>query len=181
MRKFYLLLILLISIAMGAFGMWFMVNPALSLRAVTLTIGVLLMFHGIVEIVSFIRERKVWNISFLFLLNGLLSLGIGGFALVSPSTAETTFIILFAVWLLISAVLQMITAFSIRNTKGWIYLLMLSVIVFIFALLSFFSKLPVAITVSMTIGIFFILQGLSMFFVFLFARRLSKVSTSYMD
>lgn len=118
MRKFYSISIFLISLALVAFGVWIVFNPTVSLRVFTLSIGILLIIHGIVEMISFIEQRKIWNISFIFLVNGLLSFVVGGITLFVPDLAEQTFVYIFAIWLLLSSLIQMYAAFSLRDVRG---------------------------------------------------------------
>lgn len=177
MRKFYSFSLLTFGLAMVAFGVFVMMNPELSLRVFTLFIGSLLGLYGIVEIVAFVEQRKVWNISFLFLLNGLLALGVSIFTFARPELAEMTYVFVFGIWVLVSAIFQMIAALSLRRIPGWGALLAIGLVLFIFALVILLSKMAAAITVSVTFGIYFIAQGMALFFAWMLLRRFRTASS----
>lgn len=180
MRKFYSISIFLISLALVAFGVWIVFNPTVSLRVFTLSIGILLLIHGVVEMISFVEQRKIWNISFIFLVNGLLSLVVGGITLFVPDLAEQTFVYIFAIWLLLSSLIQMYAAFSLRDVRGWGWLFAVGVIIFVFAIASLLSKMTVAFVVSLSFGLYFIVQGIGLFVIWLLLRRVTR-RTIYRD
>lgn len=79
MKNIFKYLLLISAILMMAMGFWFIFNPTASLKTTTILIGLLLGGNGLVEIFSFLQERKVWNISKWILFDGFASLIAGIF------------------------------------------------------------------------------------------------------
>src|SRR5699024_11623819 len=77
MKKIYLIAIFLLGISMSILVFFILFNPDVSLTSVTLFIGVLLLLNGVNEIISYVKQSKVWNISLWHLIEGIFSLIIG--------------------------------------------------------------------------------------------------------
>jgi len=172
MRSFYNISIFILAVLLGVFGGWIIFNPEISLRAMTLTLGFIFIFHGVVEVFSFIRERTVWNISFFYLFSGLISLGLGIFTFWQVEFAETTFVLVISIWIFATAILQIAAAISLRDFRGWGYLLTIGLVLFIFAIISFMSKEFFATGLSVLIGSYFIVQAIAIFLFAIFLYRM---------
>src|SRR5699024_4583143 len=70
----YLIAIFLLGISMSILGFFILFNPDVSLTSVTLFIGLLLLLNGVNEIISYVKQSKVWNISLWHLIEGIFSL-----------------------------------------------------------------------------------------------------------
>src|SRR5690625_5194909 len=68
MKKIYLIAIFLLGISMSILGFFILFNPDVSLTSVTLFIGLLLLLNGVNEIISYVKQSKVWNISLWHLI-----------------------------------------------------------------------------------------------------------------
>src|SRR5699024_1264193 len=77
MKKIFLLAIFLLGISMRFLSFFILFNPDVSLTSVTLFIGLLLLLNGVNEIISYVKQSKVWNISLWHLIEGIFSLIIG--------------------------------------------------------------------------------------------------------
>ncbi|HCA3968219.1 TPA: HdeD family acid-resistance protein, partial [Listeria monocytogenes] len=114
MRKLYTYFVLILGVAMIGLGIYLMFNPSTSLQALTIFIGIILVLNGINEVISYFGEHKYWSISKWIMLDGILSILIGGFAIFESNMAERVFIIIFAIWILASAILRILTAFAVK-------------------------------------------------------------------
>ncbi|CCO10161.2 putative membrane protein [Carnobacterium maltaromaticum LMA28] len=167
MKNIFKYLLLISAILMMAMGFWFIFNPTASLKTTTILIGLLLGGNGLVEIFSFLQERKVWNISKWILFDGFASLIAGIFILFNPGIAQSTLIIAFAIWVLFSGVMRLLTAISIKDFPGWTWLLTLGIIAILFAIFSFFTPILVGIVLGFILGFFFIIQGFNILMIYL--------------
>lgn len=161
MKKFYAFSLMILGGLLIVFGGALMLNPDMSLRALTVTIAILLILNGLNEIIIYFQARKFWRITKWSLIEGILALGIGIFTIMSPNIAERVFIIIFAFWILVSAFLHMTVAFVVRPISGWFLLLLLGAITATLAIASFFTTTIAAITVAVMLGLFFISLGLT--------------------
>ncbi|HEM2281107.1 TPA: HdeD family acid-resistance protein, partial [Listeria monocytogenes] len=156
MRKLYTYFVLILGVAMIGLGIYLMFNPSTSLQALTIFIGIILVLNGINEVISYFGEQKYWSISKWIMFDGILSILIGGFAIFESNMAERVFIIIFAIWILASAILRILTAFAVKGLPGWTVLLIMGIIGLIIAVISLFTNMLVAIAVGIILGIFFI-------------------------
>src|SRR5699024_11409489 len=76
-KKIYLIAIFLLGISMSILCFFILFIPDVSLTSVTLFIGLLLLLNGVNEIISYVKQSKVWNISLWHLIEGIFSLIIG--------------------------------------------------------------------------------------------------------
>lgn len=125
MRKLYTYFVLVLGIAMIGLGIYLMFNPSTSLQALTIFIGIILVLNGLNEVISYFGESKYWSISKWIMLDGILSILVGGFAIFESNMAERLFIIIFAIWILASAILRILTAFAVKGFPGWTLLLLM--------------------------------------------------------
>ncbi|MBC2253333.1 HdeD family acid-resistance protein [Listeria welshimeri] len=159
MRKLYTYFVLVLGIAMIGLGIYLMFNPSTSLQALTIFIGIILVLNGLNEVISYFGESKYWSISKWIMLDGILSILVGGFAIFELNMAERLFIIIFAIWILASAILRILTAFAVKGFPGWALLLLMGILGLIIAIISLFTNTLVAIAIGIILGLFFILQG----------------------
>src|SRR5699024_11273035 len=111
----YLIAIFLLGISMSILGFFILFNPDVSLTSVTLFIGLLLLLNGVNEIISYVKQSKVWNISLWHLIEGIFSLIIGITAFFYTDVAQQVFVFIFAFWILLSGILFI---FFCRCVKG---------------------------------------------------------------
>ncbi|EIB7706938.1 HdeD family acid-resistance protein [Listeria monocytogenes] len=161
MRKLYTYFVLILGVAMIGLGIYLMFNPSTSLQALTIFIGIILVLNGINEVISYFGERKYWGISKWIMLDGILSILVGGFAIFDSNMADRVFIIIFAIWILASAILRILTAFAVKGFPGWTLLLIMGIIGLIIAVISLFTNTLVAIAIGIILGLFFIFQGIT--------------------
>lgn len=172
MKKTYLFSILLLGLAMTILGFFILFNPSTSLMTATLIIGSLLILNGVNEIIGYFQQARVWNISYWHLIEGIFSLVIGVTTFFYTDIAQQLFVFIFAIWILLSAVSHIFISRTLKGLPGANLLLGLGVIMFVFAILSFFTQLIAAITLSIIIGLFFIAQGLIWIALWLVIRKL---------
>ncbi|MBC1891635.1 HdeD family acid-resistance protein [Listeria booriae] len=174
MRKFYLYFILVMAIVMIGLGLYFVFNPGTSLAAFTFVIGIVLLLNGLNEIISYFKGRKVLKISNWILLDGAISLIAGLFILINNNIGEKFIVLIFVIWVLASAILNIMMAFSVKGSKGWIFVLIIGIIGAIIAIISLFSSAIVAVTVGLILGGFFIFQGIACLLLFNGIRKQMK-------
>src|SRR5699024_11386180 len=103
MKKIYLFAVFFLGISMSILGFFILFNPDVSLTSVTLVIGLLLLLNGVNEIISYVKQSKVWNISLWHLIEGVLSLIIGRTAFFYTDVAQKVLVFCFSFWLFLSA------------------------------------------------------------------------------
>ncbi|EUJ30186.1 hypothetical protein PCORN_08777 [Listeria cornellensis FSL F6-0969] len=82
--------------------------------------------------------------------------------------------LIFVIWVLASAILNIIMAFSVKGSKGWIFIMVIGIIGALIAIISLFSSAIVAVTVALILGAFFIFQGIACLLLFNGIRKQMK-------
>ena len=114
-------LVLLRGVLGILFGLAAFVWPGLTLLTLIVMFGVYAIFDGIVAIVSGLSHTKDSPRWWVFLLEGLISVGAGVVALLFPGLATLVLIYMIASWAIITGVLEIIAAIRLRNeiTNEW--------------------------------------------------------------
>lgn len=173
MKKIYLIAIFLLGISMSILGFFILFNPDVSLTSVTLFIGLLLLLNGVNEIISYVKQSKVWNISLWHLIEGIFSLIIGLTAFFYTDVAQQVFVFIFAFWILLSGLSHIFISRTVKGMPGEKLIFVLGIVMLILAIISLFTQFIAAITVAIVIGVFFIAQGFIWISLGLVFRKLS--------
>jgi uncharacterized membrane protein HdeD (DUF308 family) len=107
--------LLLRGIIAVIFGIFALTHPALSLQSLALVFGVYALADGVGGIVTAVtgrNERKQW---LLLLVWSLVSAGVGLVTLLAPGITTVVLLFCIAMWMIVTGVLEIITALSIRK------------------------------------------------------------------
>ncbi|MDY0266074.1 MAG: DUF308 domain-containing protein [Methanimicrococcus sp.] len=169
--------LLLSGLLMTLLGIVVIFTPYESLVALTLILGLLLLFSGLSEILIFIDqgkdERSGW-----WLAGGILSLIIGIWILFGRgSDALLAFIpTVFAVWVLFSGILRVVGSLSLRSygVKYWWLSTILGLLYSIAGFALLFMPLLSSMLVVYTIAISLILYGITNVVIYWNLRKIVK-------
>lgn len=162
---------LAVGIIMVSFGLWLIFNPRTTLSIVVVLMGIVLLLNGISEIISYVSERKKWSISVWYLFDGLLSTTFGLLVLFNGQVGKNFLILLFAIWILASAIFRILLAFSVKSVSNWFIILIVGVLGLIVGIVSLFNSIFVSVALAVVLGGFFIFQGVTCIFISSFLRR----------
>jgi uncharacterized membrane protein HdeD (DUF308 family) len=107
--------LLLRGIIAVIFGIFALTHPALSLQSLALVFGVYALADGVGGIVTAVtgrNERKQW---LLLLVWSLVSAGVGLVTLLAPGITTVVLLFCIAMWMIVTGILEIITALSIRK------------------------------------------------------------------
>ena len=110
------------------FGIIAIVYPAVTILALVLLFAAFALLDGglsIAEAVYRMRRHERWGLP---LLNGLVGIAVGTAAVLWPGLTAIAFVVLVAVWALLSGVLLVMTAWRIRRSKGGDWLLLAGIL-----------------------------------------------------
>ena len=119
-------------------------RPVVALAAISLFLGLSMLFSGIVDIVIFARGRDRMVGSVWFLVDGILTALLSLFVLFDQAFTALSLPFIFGMWLLFSGVSKFVNSFDLRRlgVRGWGWFTALGVLL---AFGGFFSFLdPVA-------------------------------------
>jgi uncharacterized membrane protein HdeD (DUF308 family) len=97
------------------FGVAALVWPRLALEMLVLLFGAFALVDGIVGVVVAVLSRNLFDLWWVWLLEGLAGIGIGAATFVWPTLTERVLLYLIAAWAIITGVLEVIAAIEFRK------------------------------------------------------------------
>src|SRR6478735_5629923 len=106
--------LLLRGLAAIIFGVLTLARPGITLTALVLLFGVYAISDGILAVLAAFsgRSNQHW---WMLLLGGLIGIGVGVFALMSPGLTAIALLLYIAVWAIETGVLEVIIAIRVRK------------------------------------------------------------------
>jgi uncharacterized membrane protein HdeD (DUF308 family) len=114
--------LLALGILMIILGVVAMAAPVVATIAIQVMLGWLLVISGIAEGIHAFMVKE-WRGFLLELLSAVLYLGVGLMLLVDPLKGALALTLILAVFLLVEGIFKIITAFRVRDHRGWGWLL----------------------------------------------------------
>lgn len=138
------------------FGLLAIFVPGIALPILAILFGVFAFVDGIIAFFVGIYARS-WG----FILEGVIGILIGLFTLFYTDKAILLFLVVIALWALITGIFEIIAAIELRrHISDEIWLLMLGIISILFGIVVFVNPLISAIAISIVIGVYAILFGI---------------------
>jgi len=103
------------GIAALTFGVLAFAWPGISLQALVLLFGAYALVDGILSVAAAIRGRGVTENWGLFLLQGLLGIGLGVLTWLAPGATAVAILLYIAAWALVTGVLEIVAAIHLRR------------------------------------------------------------------
>jgi uncharacterized membrane protein HdeD (DUF308 family) len=165
-------LVALRGVAGILFGIMAFIWPGTTLTALVLLLGAYLFIDGIATIAHSISARKVNDVWWLMLLEGIATLIFGALTLFWPGLTGILLISMIAVWSIITGVLEIVSAVRMRKVIDNEWMLIISgIFSVLFGLALIIFPLAGAISIAFIIGTYAIIFGI---FTLMFAFRLRK-------
>ncbi|MGN1063512.1 MAG: HdeD family acid-resistance protein [Alphaproteobacteria bacterium] len=160
LKKTNTALLLPVSLLSIVLGVYVLLNPAAALLAIALYIGIGLVLMGIGY--ALIYQKTNSSISLIW---AVLDIIVGSLFLFDLGVSVVTIPIIFALWILGVAVTQAFTAFWLKKNKNssWIWLFISALIGIIFAGLIIMHPIIGILTLTVLMGGFLIIYGVSEF------------------
>jgi uncharacterized membrane protein HdeD (DUF308 family) len=111
------------------FGLIAFASPATAVAAFVLLFGVYAIVEGILSIVAGVRAAEHHERWWALLLKGIVDILAGLIALVIPAAAAFAFVLVVAVWAIVTGVLELVAAIRLRREVRGEWLLILNAIV----------------------------------------------------
>lgn len=156
------------------FGIVAMGSPFLTGKAVTILIGVMLLVSGIFELVQAF-QTKGWKIGFGSFISGALAIAGGIFIMSCPVSSLAVLTLVLAFFFIIDGIVRCVSAFSLRPTRGWLWVLFGGVITAVLGIM-IWRGWPVSglWAVGILIGVRILMSGWTMLLLGLAAGSLAK-------
>ncbi|GAB6190785.1 HdeD family acid-resistance protein [Desulfocastanea catecholica] len=154
------------------FGLLAIFLPGITLEVMTIFLGAFLVVDGFVSFFVSMKGRGRGLNGGVLLLEGLLGIAVGVFTLIWPGITVLAIVLLVAFWAMMTGVLEIIAAVSLRNEIQGEWLLGLSgILSILFSVILFVNPGIGAVTLIWLIGVYAIVFGAAMIFLGLRLRN----------
>jgi uncharacterized membrane protein HdeD (DUF308 family) len=116
--RHYWWILLVRGIVAILFGIAAFVWPGLTFLVLVFLFGVYALIDGVVAVVVALQERSMWTRWWVLLVEGIVGILIGIAAFVWPGITGLALLYLIAAWAIITGIIEIAAAFSIRNAMG---------------------------------------------------------------
>lgn len=137
-------------------------SPATAVASLSLFLGIVMLFSGIVDIIIFATANKMLAGAGWFLADGILTILLSLFILGDQWFTALTLPFIFGMWLIFSGISTFSNSFDLRRlgVRGWGWFTALGVILAVVGFFSFMDPFASVIAMTVTVGVFLVLQGI---------------------
>lgn len=147
---------LVAGILMAVLGVYVWFNPAVSLLALALYLGIVFIVVGAGYVAASFSFESGW-----YLLVGILDIFVGVIFVANLGVTAISLPIIFALWCLAVGVIQVVSAFRLRGEGyNWLYPLTAGVLGILFAFLILAYPAVGTITITALMGAYIVMYGI---------------------
>ena len=151
------------GILLIAAGIYCLCNEDVAVLSAGLMLGMFMLAAGIAEIVVFAGTSGVLIGSGWLLLDGVLTVIMSLFLLFNQWFTLLSLPFIFTVWLMFSGISRFVSAFDLHalGVRGWGWVLAVGILLMVAGFLCMMDPWVSAAAVGVTVGLVFILEGVS--------------------
>lgn len=147
---------LLAGVLMALLGVYVWFNPAVTLMALALYLGIVFIAAGVIYFAASFSFESGW-----YMLVGLLDMFVGIIFITNLGVTAASLPIILALWCLAVGIIQVVTAFSFRKRNiPWYWSLLAGLLGIVFAFLILSYPYLGTVTITALVGTYFILYGI---------------------
>lgn len=159
-------LTIILGILLTILGLYCMFTPGITFLSVGWIIGLLLLITGVNSIVDYFGTRALGFSTWVDLLFGIVTALLGLVLLFNQGARFITDMVavyLLAAWILVGGIFLIAASLNLRKVgAGWVWMLVLGILSAIVGFLAFVYPGITAIAIGLMIGLFILLEGVSM-------------------
>ena len=142
-----------------AFGLICLLVPAAAILALVLLFSAYMLVDGVFAILSGIRAARSGERWGLFILEGVVDIAAGAVAFLWPGITAVAFVLLLAVWALVSGALMLVAALSLKIEHGRWWLALGGIASLIFGVVLVLAPVAGAIVLTWWLGFYAVVFG----------------------
>lgn len=165
--------LIVLGVLTAILGVLAIASPMMTGIAVTLFIGGLLAFMGVMQIIAAFKSGQ-WGSGIVGTLIGLLSIAAGLLMIFRPGIGLATLTLFLAAYFLVDGIFEIIASFKMKPESGWGWMLFNGIVAAVLGFL-LWRQWPVSgsYAIGILFGIHILLSGIVMIVVGFGARRIS--------
>jgi len=143
-----------------AFGLICLLVPSAAILALILLFSAYMLVDGVLAIASGIKAARSGQRWGLLILEGIVDLAAGAIAFVWPAITAVAFVILIAVWAIISGALMLTAALTLKLDHGRWWLALAGIASVIFGIVLLVAPVVGAVVLTWWLGVYAIVFGI---------------------
>ena len=145
-----------------AAGIVWLCNPGITLAALALMLGIILLVAGIIDIVIFAKYNRIMFGAAWFLVDGILTVILSIFLIFNAEFTVLSMPFIFCMWLIFSGVDRFVMSFDLKymGVRGWGWMMALGIVMTAAGLFTFLDPIFRALTMTVIAGVLMILRGI---------------------
>ncbi len=163
--------VMLTGVLSLVFGLWAVIWPDLTLTMLVTIFGIFIIVAGLIWAYGAISHRNTNRIWWLSLVIAVAMVAAGIYLLVKPETTITIFAVLFAIFLFIQALFDLIMASYAKKKPERIVWLVIALISVIFGVILINFPVQMSLVFVWLLGVYALVHG---FITLVFAARLNR-------
>lgn len=148
------------GILLIVFGLFCLFFPGITLMSIAIMVGVGFLFAGVMDIITYTRDRDTLQLSGWFLAYGIIDVVVGLMFLIHPVATASIIPWLIAFFVIVFAVFEIVESFSVRKAGSslWGWVLVSGILSLLIGVGFFFWPVMLAFYIAF----FAILRGISL-------------------
>ncbi len=166
--------ILIVAFMMLVSGIWFVAHPLASFVSFTSLIEGILLLAGLCFLVNYMRDKHEEQATRWILAEGCVTFLVGAILLMTRDSDTQSLVTTFGLWVLFSGVIHITASLKARDygVSGWGWMLAISIVTILTGFFSLMNSSIGLISLGVTIGVYFIIQGLNAISTFYFMEHI---------
>lgn len=142
-----------------AFGLICLLVPAAAILALVLLFSAYMLVDGVLAIVSGIKAARNGDRWGFLMLEGIVDIAAGAVAFLWPAITAVAFVLLLAVWAIVSGGLMLVAAFSLNKEHGRWWLALGGIASIIFGIVLLIAPVIGAVVLTWWLGAYSLIFG----------------------
>lgn len=144
-------------------GIWCIARSGTTFLAMAFILGIAMLIHGIMSIVSCITEKRYGFASGYVLADGIITLILSVAVLSDQLVADAMIPMFFGMWLLFSGMMHVMQAIVVRGfeERNWRLGLIFGIIAMLVGVTAFIYPVTAKLAPVLLLGFYFVAQGIS--------------------
>lgn len=151
---------ILISILMIILSIFLILKPLKSLEVFVIAFSIIMLINGISSFISYFQIDKEERLFSFDLIIGLITIISGIFIFIYRLDLINIFPIILGIWIIVNNLfkIQLSINLSVIKNSGWVYLVILSILMIVLGILLITNPFSSAVTITALSGIFLLIS-----------------------
>lgn len=142
-------------------GLFLVIKPATTLSMISYILGLIILIHGIVNLVRYYVNKDKNNLFDFGLVLGIIEVVVAIIFISTPEFVASIIPLILGVWILVNGIFKLQFALNLKSVENdsWIHSLVVSIVSIVFGVVLISNPFSGAVIITRIIGIFLIIYA----------------------